>query len=108
MCQETPRMQDFAPFTLQPTFFSLARRSPPTFSKYPPTFESVESPDGYTWINITFKLILKTWSTVRYRYKNVLNYMYFHVVHLNSKVHCNPTINTCTATCTWINDPSQL
>jgi len=48
MCQETPRMQDFAPFTLQPKFFSLARRSPPTFSKYPPTFESVESPDGYT------------------------------------------------------------
>jgi hypothetical protein len=46
MCQETPRMQDFAPFTLQllgalvahrtpacivqPRF---ARRSPPTFSK---------------------------------------------------------------------------
>ena len=27
----------------QPRF---ARCSPPTFSKYPPTFESVESPEG--------------------------------------------------------------
>jgi len=52
MCQETPRMQDFAPFTLQ---LRGPKRSPDPWPKFffasprfaqgsPSTFESVESP----------------------------------------------------------------
>ena len=53
MCQETPRMQDFAPFTLQLLGALVAHRPPayifqPRFACHsPPTFESVESPEHW-------------------------------------------------------------